>query len=168
MENVENIENDPNIEPSEITSPISVERSKKHKVPKIPKVKPEKKKEYDQRYRGKLHENIATKAIEKYMETIKQAPGIKMPDGTERSAPVPEKEKQEAPSITIPDKQEFTSHIKELPEQLRPWLNFVSKDKYKKLKENFKNIVNEVEEIKKSIHPIPKYNPHVYKALFRR
>jgi formate dehydrogenase maturation protein FdhE len=143
MENTENVE---------ITSPISVERSKKHKVPKIPKVKPEKKKEYDQRYRGKLHENIATKAIEKYMETIKQ------------EAPVPEKEKQEAPSIMIPDKQEF----KELPEQLRPGLNFVSKDKYKKLKENFKNIVNEVEEIKKSIHPIPKYNPHVYKALFRR
>jgi hypothetical protein len=152
MENVENIKNDKNIENVEITSPITVERSKKPKIPKIPKVKPEKKKEYDQRYRGKLHENIATKAIEKYMETIK------------REAPVPVKEKQEAPSIAIPDKQEF----KELPEQLRPGLNFVSKDKYKKLKENFKNIVNEVEEIKKSIHPIPKYNPHVYKALFRR
>jgi hypothetical protein len=151
MENTENVENVENAENAEITSPITVERSKKPKVPKIPKVKPEKKKEYDQRYRGKLHENIATKAIEKYMETIKQAPA-------------PEKEKQEAPAITIPDKQEF----KELPEQLRPGLNFVSKDKYKKLKENFKNIVNEVEEIKKSIHPIPKYNPHVYKALFRR
>jgi hypothetical protein len=155
VENVENVKNDPNIEPVEITSPITVERSKKPKKPKTtPLVKPEKKKEYDKRYRGKLAQTIATSAIEKYMETLKQ------------EAPAPEKEKQEAP---VPKPLE-------LPEQLRPQINrdnidlsnYVSKDKYKKLKENFKNINHEVQEIKNSIHPIPKYNPHVYKALFRR
>ena len=154
MENVENVKNDPNIEPVEITSPITVERSKKPKKPKTtPLVKPEKKKEYDKRYRGKLAQTIATSAIEKYMETIKQ------------EAPAPEKEKQQTPA----------PEPLELPQQLRPQINrdidlsnYVSKDKYKKLKENFKNINHEVQEIKNSIHPIPKYNPHVYKALFRR
>jgi Zn-dependent M32 family carboxypeptidase len=162
MENVENVKNDPNIEPVEITSPITVERSKKPKKPKTtPLVKPEKKKEYDKRYRGKLAQTIATSAIEKYMETIKQE---------KQEAPTNEKEKQEAPTIEK-DKQEF----KELPQQLRPQINrdidlsnYVSKDKYKKLKENFKNINHEVEEIKKSIHPIPKYNAQIYKALFGR
>ena len=138
-------------------APVTIERSKKPK-----KIAPEKKKEYDKRYRGKLAQEIATQSVKKYLESSEELRNKTL------EFPTPKNPEQELPGIV------------ELPQQLRPPINrkeelndlneYVKKNKYKKLKESLKDIVKEFDEIKNTIqHPIKKgFTPAVYKCLFPR